>query len=97
MAHAIVTQSAQVASHEVSAGLTVLLDLSNGLYYSLDLVGSRVWDLIGEHPCTIKAIALAVADEYGVTAAQCHTDLIAFVGDLVAAGLATISGGELDG
>jgi hypothetical protein len=88
----MVSRRADVASHEISPGVTVLLDLISGMYYSLEAVASRVWQLLEERPHTVEDMARVIANEHEIVAEQCNADLIAFVNDLAHAGLVEISG-----
>lgn len=67
---------------------TVLLDFERGVYYGLDPVGTRVWELIAEGR-DVDAIADAMADEYVVTRDQVRSDVDALVADLERNGLVT--------
>ena len=42
---------------------TVMLDLASGTYFSLDLVGARIWQLLGEGK-TLAEICDVMIDEY---------------------------------
>ena len=69
---------------------TVLMHLETGLYFGYDPVGSRVWELL-EQPITVGALCDRLVAEYaGVNAAQCRTDVVAFLRELVAEGLAAV-------
>ena len=52
----------------------VILDLTSGIYYGLDAVGTYVWALIQE-PRAMSDIAAAVEEEYAVEPARCEQDL----------------------
>jgi hypothetical protein len=67
-------------------GEMVLLDLRSGIYFSLDGVGTRVWQLIEQHGCLADVLA-ALTHEYDVPAARCAADLLAFVALLGEKGL----------
>ncbi len=71
----------------VIEGETVLLDLNSGIYYSLDDVGGRIWELIdGEK--SLSLIVGTVADEYDVAPAQALEDAVELLADLAGEGLA---------
>ncbi len=61
---------------------TVILHLGNDTYYSLDAVGTRIWELAQEGP-TLAHIRDQIAAEYAVDPAQVEGDLRRFVGDLL--------------
>ncbi len=69
-----------VLSRELG-GETVLLNLESGVYYGLDAVGTRAWNLLAqEHSLTdVRAIML---DEFEVAAETLERDLTALVRDL---------------
>lgn len=67
-------------------GETVLLDLNTGIYYSLESVGGRIWDMIDGRR-TVSEIAGLVAGEYDVTAQEASSDLRELFSDLIQEGL----------
>lgn len=60
---------------------TVLLDPVRGEYYGLDEVGTRVWELLPEHP-TAAALAEQLLDEYDAPREQLAADAAALLGKL---------------
>lgn len=56
--------TAEVAAKDVD-GEAVLINLTNGMYYSMDLVGGFIWSLI-EGGYELAAIADAVAERYDI-------------------------------
>ncbi len=59
---------------------TVMLDLDRGVYYGLNPVGTRTWDLIREQPCLpLQKILESLLDEYDVHEDQCARDLLNLV------------------
>jgi Coenzyme PQQ synthesis protein D (PqqD) len=66
-----------VTRHQVSCdigGETAILSLTSGVYYGLDSIGSRVWDLIQE-PKTVAELETILAEEYDVEADRLASDL----------------------
>jgi len=61
----------------------VILDLDNALYYSLDPVGARIFELV-QQPTPLDAVLDAVVAEFEVDAQTAGTDLLALVDTLVA-------------
>ena len=94
----ISTSSVVVAAQDqVSSDLgeeVVILHLKNGVYYGLDEVGARIWDLIQE-PRAVNEIRDLLLDEYDVEAERCESDLLALLEELVAEGLVEV-GDETD-
>jgi len=64
----------------------VLLDLSSGRYYGLNLVGTRVWTLLSGGT-TIDAIVETLAAEFDADAARIAEDVGELLADLTARGL----------
>ena len=65
---------------------TVMLDLANGTYYSLDPVGARMWQLLVEGK-TLAAVCDTMVDEYDVSRVDIERDLLVLVENLVKHGL----------
>lgn len=84
----------QANDREVAAkvvdGEAVLINLSNGLYYSMDKVGGVVWSMIAGGT-SITRIADSVAKHYTRPADQVQTDVRQLVEQLLAEGLITVS------
>jgi hypothetical protein len=78
-------QSAIVASKEQLshdlAGEVAILNLTNGVYYGLDPVGARVWNLIQERK-TFAELRDTLLAEYEVDAAGLEADLRDLLGQL---------------
>jgi len=53
----------------------VILDLGEGIYYGLNPVGARIWDLI-QKPRKVNDILDILLDEYNVGEEECRNDLI---------------------
>lgn len=76
---------AQVMARQVGDE-TVILDLVSGLYFGLDEVGSRIWELIGAGQ-TLGAICDTLEREYDVPGEQLEADVERLVADLRGHGL----------
>jgi hypothetical protein len=77
------------------AGETVIVPIAGHVgdlnaIFSLNEVGSRVWQLV-ERPIAVDKIAEMIAAEYDVTAAQAADDVKEFVESLLAAGLLRVT------
>ena len=78
-------RASEVVTRELD-GEAVLLNLSTEEYYSLNDVGSRVWDLTdGER--TVTAIVDAIVAEYEVERSEVEADVLALLGELADEGL----------
>ena len=58
-------------------GEMVLLNLATGIYFGLDSVGTRIWELIDGHR-SADEIVRTVTAEYEVDAETCAADLARF-------------------
>jgi len=59
-------------------GEVAILDLKGDLYYGLDEVGARIWELIQE-PRTVAEVEGILLSEYEVEPDRCRRDLIALL------------------
>jgi hypothetical protein len=64
----------------------VLLEAERGLYFSLDEVGTRIWQLLVEHGDRDR-VAAAMLEEFEVDEATLLADLDALIDRLAEAGL----------
>lgn len=71
-------------------GEVVLLNETDGVYYGLQDVGARVWQLI-ERAHSLDVIRDIVSAEYDVDADACANDLHELVADLIDRGLVVTS------
>ena len=69
----------------------VLLDLEAGVYYGLDPVGRRIWELLTEHR-RLRVVFETVVEEYDVTPEVLQQDLLQLVQELQAKGLTQVVG-----
>lgn len=69
----VVAAKSQVSSD--LGGETAILNLDNGVYYSLNSVGTRIWELIQES-ITVSQIREIIFNEYEVTLEQCEQDIL---------------------
>lgn len=68
------------------AGEAVILNLKSGVYYGLNEVGARIWQLIQE-PRTVTTIGDVLLEEYEVEPECCNRELLALLRELAAIGL----------
>lgn len=87
--HHVVTATPGQISSDL-AGEAVILDLTSGVYYGLNEVGAKIWNLI-QQPQTIQAIQHSLLQEYDVDPEVCTQDLLQLLQELQAAGLVNIS------
>jgi hypothetical protein len=78
-----------VAKEQVSCDLggeAAILNLKSGVYYGLDPVGARIWNLIQE-PKSLNEIREILLKEYDVEPDRCDRDLLALLQKLASEGL----------
>jgi hypothetical protein len=95
---AIVTSSVvAAATDQVSADLAgeaIVLSLRTAMYYGLDQVGARIWELVRE-PTRVADVRDAIAREYDVDLERCERDVLELLHQLATHGLIEVrDGGE---
>lgn len=78
-----------VCDHQTSVQLddeNVILDLEKGIYYGLNPVGSRIWNII-QSPNSVTEIVSKITSEYDLDRDECMDYLISFLSDLREKGL----------
>lgn len=85
----VVATKDQVASD--LAGEVILLSLQTGMYYGLDQVGARIWELL-QQPTRVADIRDTIAREYEVALEQCERDIFELLRQLVTEGLIEVRG-----
>ena len=90
----IETATFEVSDDQVScllAGEAVILSLKSGVYYGLDAVGARIWELCHQ-PKTVNEIREALLAEFDVDPLLCERELIEFLATLSSKELVQIGG-----
>ena len=67
-----------------------ILSLKNSVYYSLDPVGTRIWELLRQSR-SVAEILKILLEEYDVEADRCERDLFAILAKLHQEGLIEIT------
>ena len=83
----------KVSQDQVSCDLegeAAILNLKNSVYYGLDPVGARIWQLIQE-PRSLAQIRDVLRTEYDVEVSQLETDIRDLVEQLAEQGLIEIT------
>ena len=88
--NSIVFQAKDQLSCELG-GEAAILNLGNGVYYGLDSVGARVWNLIRQ-PRTFGQLRDILIEEYEVDAPRLESDLRSLLNQLADERLVQISG-----
>lgn len=90
----MVASKDQVASD--LAGEVILLSLTTAMYYGLNQVGARVWELVRE-PARVADVRDVIAREYEVEVQQAERDLLELLRQLAGAGLIEVRDGHPGG
>ena len=69
-------------------GEAIVLDTASGIYFGLDPVGTRIWQLITSD-CDLRTVFDTVLAEYEVSPQQLERDLLALITELTDRGLVT--------
>lgn len=77
---AIIRRNKEVLSGKIDEEV-VMMSVEKGNYYSLDLVASRVWELL-EEPTTLRALCDQLLEEYEVDRETCERDVLEFLDKL---------------
>jgi xanthine/uracil permease len=83
----------QDVAAKVVDGEAILINLTSGLYYSMDKVGGLVWSLIAVGS-SIEQVAQAVATSYSVPVGRARDDVRLLVRQLLDESLITIAAGS---
>jgi hypothetical protein len=86
---AVVTRRPEPLTAAVDEDL-VMLDPSRSLYFGLNSVGHRIWELL-ERPQPVNALCAALESQFDVSAQTCRIDVLAFLERLADAELVEIS------
>src|SRR5258708_38329025 len=70
-----------------------ILNIKNGVYYGLDPVGARIWNLMQE-PRAVLEIQKTITGEYAVEPERCARDLFVLLEKLLAEGLIEVKDGS---
>ncbi len=65
---------------------SAILNLKNTVYYGLNPVGARVWNLL-QQARTVGELRDAILDEYDVEAGRCESDLLELLEKMRSEGL----------
>ena len=81
MQSVIAPNRAEVTS-KVMDGEAIMINLANGMYYSLDKVGGKIWEYIEEEQ-NLEEIVHAILTEYDVSEEQVTKDVQCLAGQLL--------------
>ncbi len=84
-----IVKRADVVDKEIQSK-SVLLNLDNGTYYTLNTVGTFIWSLINEKK-EINFLIDRIAEKYAVDRDEASRDIYCLIADLHKEGLVEIS------
>ena len=88
-ASTVVVAAGELLSGEFDAD-AVILDLRSGVYYGLDGVGARIWQLL-QRPTSLASLRDLLLAEYQVEARRCERDLRELLRHLLQRGLIRVT------
>src|SRR5262245_11774498 len=86
----IVTAAPEQLSSKLGAE-TVILSMNSGVYYGLNPVGARVWELAQNRGSSIAIIRQSLVTEFDVTSSVAEQDLSELLSEMQSEGLIRIS------
>jgi len=78
--------AAQDTVYRQLEGEAIVLDLNSGVYFGLNPVGSRIWELL-QNAVTVRGVCDQMEREFAVDRAVLERDVVALVGRLLDKGL----------
>lgn len=72
---------------------SAILNLKNTVYYGLNSVGARIWELL-QQPKSVAEIRDVLLEEFEVGAERCERDLLDLLRKLLAEGLIEVKVGS---
>jgi hypothetical protein len=88
--HARLRPNTDDVAAKVIDGEAIIMNLSNGLYFSMDEVGSALWEMV-EAGCSLDEMARALNARYEVAADTARADVGRLAEQLVEEGLVIVS------
>ena len=77
----IVVVADEVVSCDLD-GEAAILDTKDGIYYGLDPVGAKIWNLI-QKPILLEEVIKTILNEYDVDKDQCTNDIFELIEELL--------------
>jgi hypothetical protein len=90
--HTVVVAAKDQVSCDL-AGEAAILNIKNGVYYGLDPVGARIWNLV-QQPRSVLEIQRTIVGEYDVEPERCSRDLLDLLEKLFSEGLIEVKDGS---
>src|SRR5712692_9491612 len=79
--HRLRPRGEEVAA-KVIDGEAIIINLANGVYYSMDKVGGLIWDMV-QSGHSLEEIIVVVTERYDVSREQVQADVEALVEELL--------------
>jgi hypothetical protein len=70
-------------------GEAAILNIKDGVYYGLDPIGAKIWNLI-QKPILLDNVLKVIMDEYDVDKDRCKNDVLELIEKLIDNGLVKI-------
>ena len=86
---AVITATPNQLSSELG-GEAIILNMASGVYYGLNEVGARVWELV-QQPRSLAELHSMLLEEYDVQPEVCKRDLVKIISMLQDARLVEVS------
>jgi len=82
---------------KVIDGEAIIINLANGIYYSMDKVGGLIWDMV-QSGHSLEEIIQGVTERYDVAREKVESDVLELVGEMLRENLVAVSedGGPAD-
>jgi hypothetical protein len=93
MTKILINSTVVVADDVVSCDLdgeAAILNLKDGVYYGLDPIGAKIWNLI-QKPIILNDVVKIIGDEYDVDINRCKDDIFELVEELLNNGLVKVN------
>ena len=90
-----VTPNVAEVAGKVIDGEAIIMNLANGLYYSMDHVGAVVWELVAQG-YSLREMAKVLADRYDVDAERAAADVYCLVRELLDENLVVVAQADRD-
>lgn len=87
--HRLRPRGEEVAA-KVIDGEAIIINLANGIYYSMDKVGGLIWDLV-QVGYSLEEIIVAVTERYDASREQVQADVQELVEELLRENLVSVS------
>lgn len=86
----IVSRNRDLVTSDID-GEVVMMSIEKGNYYGMDLIGSRIWELI-EQPVMVSDLIGTLIEEFEVTREICEKDVVTFLSEMLKENVVTTQG-----